>query len=68
MTMKLMNAKVFCVVTGERLRRHSLHAEPVFDEVDVMEVHWDLPLPAGVMAEKRGRHMTHTYTSWDEVR
>lgn len=39
----------------DRLMRHSLHAEPVLDKRDVMEVYWDLSLPAGVVAEERGR-------------
>lgn len=49
--------------TGDKLRSHSLHAEPVLYKEDVMEVHWDLSLPAGVVAEEkitseRGRKKT----------
>lgn len=35
-----------------RLRRHSLHAEPVLHKGDVMEVDWDLSSPAWVVAEE----------------
>lgn len=61
LTMKLyfsqaLNLQVTAAAcTCDRLRRHSLHAQPVFYKVDVMEVHWDLSLPAGVVAERKGR-------------
>lgn len=49
------------------LLRHLLHDEPVLYKGDVMEVHLDLPLPAGVVAEDNGRgredkkNMTHRH-------
>lgn len=39
------------------LLRHLLHDEPVLYEGDVMEVHLDLSLPAGVVADDNGRVM-----------
>lgn len=55
--------------------RHSLHAEPVLDKRDVIEIQWILSSPGGVMAEERGRgreemkkHDTHNVSHTQHVK
>lgn len=51
--MNLQGTPAACMCA--KLRRHSLHAEPVLYKGDVMEVHLGLSLPAGVVAEDKER-------------
>lgn len=51
--MNVQGTPTVCVCV--MLLRHLLHDEPVLYKGDVMEVHLDLSLPAGVVAEHSGR-------------